>query len=361
MGIYVDIYSNKGKQIASGKYGVGFAILMFSRYKETKTKFVFEATGAEAIANLDKYIKYVQSNMTAENEDALTKIENKLYEIRSKVKENESYVLDYSEMMGCVNNPNYDPMRFVTEMVDKIDDAIHGYQRFGMQDTVATQMMKTYLSSLYPEFNVSSVVKETKHQFIFTVTIYETDEDKKYLQSVVHNNPDEDDWQKKLFDTLKNADFANLEFEDFKNHLRTAMPYGDDWQAAEYYQRKMFMILKNAKLEFEYMKADTKNSAYVIMDKDFVYKLVDSKPFVVCSAKWNTTYPMYYLVPNTPEAKEKFYIYHTAQISNNRKLESLAIDDIDVLSLAPNVLEAYIGKELTLSACSYADLDAYHL
>lgn len=326
MGIYVDICNNKGRQIASGKYGVGFAILMFSRYKETKTKFVFEATGTEAIANLDKYLKYVQSNMTAENEEELTKIENKLYEIRSMLSESDSYSLDYSEMYGCVQNPDYDPMRFVTEMVDKIDDAIHGYQRFGMQDTVATKMMKAYLSTLYSEFNVSSIVKETKHQYIFNITIYGTDDDKQYLKSVMLNNPSE-----------------------------------EDWQSEEYYQRKMFMILKNAKLEFEYLKGDTKNSAYVIIEKDFMYKLIDSKPFVVCSAQWNTTYRMYYLVPNTPEAKEKFYIYHTAQISDKKKLEHLAIDDIDVLSLQPHVLEAYIGKKLTLTECQYKDLEAYHL
>lgn len=326
MGIYVDIRSNKGKQIASGKYGVGFAILMFSRYKVTKTKFVFEATGAEAITNLDKYLNYIQSHMTAENEDELTKIENKLHEIRSKVKKDEFYTLDYAEMMGCVQNPDYEPMRFVTEMVDKIDDAIHGYQRFGIQDTTATKMMKVYLERLNPEFNVSSVVKETKHQYIFNITIYGTDDDKQHLKSVMLNNPSE-----------------------------------EDWQSEDYYLRKMFMILKNANLEFDYLKGDTKNSAYVIIEKDFVYNLIDSKPFVVCSAQWNTTYRMYYLVPNTPEAKEKFYIYHTAQVSDNRKLEHLAIDDIDVLSMQPHVLEAYIGKELTLTTCSYSDLEAYHL
>ena len=326
MGIYVDIYNSRGQNIASGKYGVGFAILMFSRYERNKKKFHFVADGNEAINNLEKYLSYINGNMTAENEDRLLPIEHKLMELRSKIKENDSYVLDYSEIMECsVDNPSYNPMRPVIEMADKIDDAIWGYSRFGKKDTIEAKMMMAYLKSLNPQIQVSSLAYEMKHSYVFDVTLYESSADSDYLETILLRTDDK-----------------------------------DNWQTVEYYERKLFMILKKSGLEFEWLRAENRRM-YVMIDKDYMKKLLDTKPFVVCSYRWNTTHDIYHLLANNPEEKEKFYSYLKAQDTDTRKLESVIIDGVELINMTADEVAQYIGTSITGTKYDFCDVVLYDL
>lgn len=326
MGIYVDIRSKKyGHAIATGKYGVGYAILMFSRFERKNNQFFFIANGDEAISNLDKYLTYIQANISNKNEDNLLKIEDAIHRVRSKLRTDDFYYLDYSEIMDCVHNPNYDPMRPVTETAEKIDDAIFGYNRFGDKDTVAIKIMLAYLKSINPQVYVSSVVREMKQSFVFTANICGNADDKRHLETIL---------------------------------LRTSDDI--DWQINEYYQRKLFMTLKKAGLEFEYLKAEA-NSAYIIIDKDYMQKLVDTKPFVVVSYRWNTTCDIYHLLPNNPDEKEKLYSYLKAQDTATRNLESLVIDGTELVNLSTDDVSTQIGKSVTLTSYNYSDVALFDL
>lgn len=325
MGIYVNISDNRGYQIASGKYGVGFAILMFSRFKKTKTKFLFVAEGAEAILNLEKYLAYIHANMTDENEARLLPIEHQLYDVRSKIKENNVYSLDYTEIMSCIHNPSYNPMRPIIETAEKIDDAIWGYNRFGCKDTVAIKIMLAYLQSIDPQIYISSVVREQKHNFVFTANICESDDDKHHIDTIL----------------LRTSDDVN-------------------WQIDEYYQRKMFMILKKAGLEFEYLVTENR-TAYILIDKNYMQKIVDTKPFVVVSYRWDTTYDIHQLIPNNPEAKEKLYSYLKAQDSAVRKIKSIVIDGTELIGMTADEVSKYIGTAVTFANYCFCDLVTYDL
>lgn len=325
MGIYIDICNSRGQKIASGKYGVGFAILIFSRYERKKNQFFFVADGNEAILNLEKYLAYIQAHMNADNEERLLPIEHKLYEIRSKVKESDSYILDYSEIMGCIHNPSYNPMRPVIEMAEKIDDAIWGYNRFGCKDTVAIKIMQAYLKDLSPQMYVSSIVQEMKNSFVFNVSLYSTPDDQQYLETIFHRDNGENDWQVK-----------------------------------EYFQRKLFMLLKKADLEFEWLEADG-NSAYILIDKEYMQKIVDSKPFVVCSYRWNTTRDIYHLLPNNPDAKEKLYSYLKNQDTSTRNLESLIVDEVEFISMSTDEVANHIGIPVTMKNYDYGDVPMFDL
>ena len=323
MGIYVDVCSSKGQRIASGKYGVGYAILMFSRYEKTAKQFKYVATGAEAINNLNKYLSYIQGNMNMDNEAALFPIQNSLEATKSKIRKNETYVLDYSEIMGTINNPAFNPMYHVIEMADKIDDAIWGYSRFGRHDSMETKMMQCYMQTLSPHFNVSPCVSEHENAFVFNVSM--------------HKNPD-DEWK-----------------------LETQLLDADDeasWQKDEYYKRRIFMIMKKSGLKFEWLSDGTK-SAYIFIDKQYLSDWAKTKPFVFASYQLKSTYPIRYLLENNPESKENFYNYVMSQETYG--VRSIIIEDVELLGMSEKEVSNIIGKTLERRSCSYNDVTMFSL
>lgn len=307
MGWYVTIANKKnGRQVLmERKYGLGFPILMFDKLQNTPNKVVFEADGKTAKKNIDDVLNYIRANKNPDNVQNLERIEEEMVALKRRIFDNETYISDYSESMGVVENPNFDPMFFIQEMKDKLDDAIYGCSEFSRKGYDSEQLMQ-FFDGISEEIRARIVWKENADIVMIGAGVTLNDEDKKKIAMHRVNNDDD-----------------NNEFE------------------YRYAERKLFYLLKDCGVKFTIAKRGDK-SFYIIVTQEELRRWIATKPYVECSYRYSSTYDIKYIVRNTPEELEKFYCF----ASWKADVESVVINGHELKNATDEEVSQVIGKTL---------------
>ena len=318
MGVYVDIRNkHTGYKLVEGKYGVGYPILMFSRCNSNGNNVVFEATGKEALNNLDKVLNYLKANVTVNNADTLAIVHGVLMDIRSKIHPEATYISDYSECMYGIDNPNFNPMAFVLEYQNKLEDDINGYGKvFKRDDADMIQMLEHFVVHLSSD--IRAWCKCSDKFIVLETSVSLNKDDMDYLNTYMQGNPNDDKYG----------------FYD------------------RYAERKLFYILKKSGFNFEICSIGNQKY-HVILDIQDVKNWWATRPYVMCSYRLPSTYDIHYFVKNIPEELEKFYVF--AKQQNN--VVSVVINCMELMHATDEEIASRIGKNVTLSSCEYNDID----
>lgn len=320
MGVYVSITNEKtGQCLIEGKYGVGFPLLMFSRYESrNKNHLVFRATGKEAIENIDKVLEHIKANITKENTKGLTSIKNSLLNVRRQLSPSATYISDYSELLYGIENPDFDYMRFIQEYQDKLEDAIHGYNCHPAKKpeiTMFEHFLKSLSSDIHPwVFNSNDKI------VVATIRVDLTDDEK--LQ-------------------LKKGSFYEQVTDD---------------ETARFSERKLFYILKNSGLKFTICNINS-CQFHVIFDADEIELWLARKPYVQCSYRLSSTYDINCYVRNTAEELEKFYVF----AKNHDRVVSIIINWYELINESADEVASVIGKHISIDSCNADEIDMKYL
>ena len=321
MGYYVSIVEKEtGRRIKEDKYGVGYSLLMFEEYKQEGKNVIFFSKGDAAKERIGHTLTYIENNIDATNESKLLYIKRELVALLNAINDNNNYECDCTEMMYSVDNPNFDPIYFVEEFQDKLDDAINGYSEFGLSDTNNYgKMLETYIDNLSKDIRAKIIWK--MNDMFVAVGV-----------SVELNGYDE---------TVINQSRITMENNEFRKR---------------YEERKLFYILKTSGLKFEILRRCEK-SFYVIISNESLEEWVASRPYIPCSYRYYSTYNIHNLVRNTPEQKERFYCYAKSQ----EKMVSIVIDGQELIDAEEDVVSEVIGKELQQKYYQAQDVDMIHI
>lgn len=313
MGWYVSIVSKKNphKVLLERKYGLGFPILMFTDYDRTRDGVVFEADGKTAKDNICKVIEYLEANKNPENLQAVEKIEKEMADVYHRLSDDETYISDYTESLGVVDNPNFDPLYFIEEMRERMEDAVNGYSEYGHYDSASEQLL-AFIDSLSDEIKARVVYKNSRDFVIIGAGVVLTDADRNAV-------------------TRGSVTLDNNEYE------------------VRYAERKLFYILKKSGIRCNICRKSDKYF-YILISRSEVDKWLSTKPYVNCSYRYDTTYDIPYAVRNTPEEKEKFYCF--AKWKDG--VVSIVIDGVEVVNATDREVSDVIGKELR-RACYESD------
>ncbi len=320
MGVYVDIRNkNTGYKLTEGKYGIGFPILMFSRFNgDGKKNVVFEATGAEAMANIDKALAYLNANVNVKNADALLIIKGDLLGIRDQLNPNDVYVSDYSENMMAIDNPNFNPMSFVQEYQFKLEDAVHGYATVCRRDDASMiKMLEHFANHLSGDIRTYACKNSDKY-IVLEASVFLSNDDVDFLNGYMHCDPKQDDYG-----------------------------FGE-----RYAERKLFYLMKKSGFEFEICNMGN-NKYHVVLSTPSIKDWWATRPYVMCSYRLSSTYDIYYFVRNLPEELEKFYVHAKEQ----KNVVSIVVNNMELILASNDEVASCIGKPLTLSTCEYTDID----
>ena len=315
MGWYIKLEEkNSHRIIKEEKYGIGWPLLAFDDYDKAQNGVVFEVTGKTAKKNIENIIKHIEDNKNPQNSETLARIADELLFVASRMRDGETYIADYTEAMCVVENPNFDPISFIEEMEDKLEDAIHGFSEFCKKDEVSEQLF-AYIDNLSPDIHSSIIWKNTKDYIVIGVGVQLTDVEKRMMATSRITN-DNDEYEHR------------------------------------YAQRKLFYILKKAGINCEICRRGA-FYYYVIIGRDDAEKWYAEKPYIECSYRLRSTYDIRYYVRNTPAEKEKFYCH----AMDNKNIVSVIIDGIELVDSTDIVVSHVIGKTLERGNYSCSDIN----
>lgn len=324
MGFYISILENGKRCIKENKYGLGYWTLMFSEYKRVGNRVIFTANGSDALENLQTVADHLAGMKNNENRQRVEYIEGEIQSAMRSIKPDKVYTADYSEpFQGLIENPMYDPMSIVKEMHDSVQDAIYGFSDIGQRDDAerACEMLCITLRNLSDRIRVADFWRT---------------EDKTVAYTAVYRFSDDD--------------------MDVINKARVSKENGE--YERRYAKRELFYILKNAGMkDFQILSnGDNEYGFYIIFSRDYVNEWAASKPYVECSYVVCGSYPIRYLVRNTPKEKEKFYC-HTSWHS----AESIIIDGVEFCGLSDEEVSQRLGKSLRRIAYEKDEIDMKYI
>lgn len=321
MGIYISIVDDRGHVIQSNKYGVGFAALMFSDAEQNGSKVIMKATGTEAIANINRSLDFLRKNKTPQNDVGVSMIQLTLKEVRDRLSPERTYSCDWSEFFEGVNvNPEYDPMHLLQEWYDRMNDAIIGYEKYSFyRDTdCAEQAFRHALMDSLEIKNGVSLENYTENTVIYRIHVALSEGEKQLIKKqYIYNDSDDD--------------------HSYTNH---------------FVRRKIYYAVKK---EFGFapesiMPCDCA-TFYVVFNRNDINKWDEGKPYVLCYYKIDTMCPAEFLVQNTPEEKEKFYLY-----ASWKGATSIIIDGEEFCGREDDDIAESLGKELERFAYELEDI-----
>lgn len=183
MGWYVNIQqkNNPNNVILERKYSLGFPILMFKDYTRENGRLLFEANGKDAKDGLTEIIRYLKSKKNSENEQHLDAIIKELYSIRGRLEDDVDYISDYSEAMFIVDNPNFEPVFFIQEMFDKLEDAISGYSCIRRYEC-CDQALIEYINGISEEIRAYRVSLSNEQFYAVNVAVMLNSDDEKVIE-----------------------------------------------------------------------------------------------------------------------------------------------------------------------------------
>ena len=305
MGIYVNLIekneNGKERVLLTQKGGIGYAMLMFNRIADIPRSVTFEATTLEAVESITKVLDKIKQSPNRD-EERVDFVREGLSVLLDEIEENCIYQCDCSEFMCYVENPNFDPMFFVKEYEEKLDDMLNGYAPpFSIKTSNVAYAFCRYLNMETPnDISVTVTYLEKEHTTIIGATVnFELSE----IEKISFKEIDED--------IVRNDGKIN-----------------DNYVLKDYLARKLYYSIKQIGFECEVLYQYGRNF-YIIFKTSDMIEWAEKKPFVCCSYRYSTTRDINAWVLNNPTELSKFY----NAVSTRKDIVSIVIDDQNIKSV----------------------------